>query len=155
MLHAIGGGSDFVGSSKIKQAILVTNNWCIDTAPKSPQPILEQPDLTVRWFCGAAETLALRKPYAAFIYSAIDCQRARSWFSFFNQQVTAEGMNAGGVKKTESEPTHSTTSVDPTVLLQDARRYVIYYSTRYRNLNLSLRGNGETTRRTLGIVKSM
>ncbi|XP_038210171.1 serine/threonine-protein kinase MARK2 isoform X1 [Zerene cesonia] len=31
-------------------------------------------------------------------------------------------MNTGGVKKTESEPAHASTAVDPAVLLQDARR---------------------------------
>lgn len=31
-------------------------------------------------------------------------------------------LNRGGVKKTESEPTHGATPVDPSVLLQDARR---------------------------------
>ncbi|GBP32851.1 NUAK family SNF1-like kinase 1, partial [Eumeta japonica] len=36
--------------------------------------------------------------------------------------VSPEEISNVGVKKTESEPSHSTTTVDPTVLLQDARR---------------------------------
>ncbi|CAG9785199.1 unnamed protein product [Diatraea saccharalis] len=37
-------------------------------------------------------------------------------------QTPVEETNRGGVKKTESEPTHATAPVDPSVLLQDARR---------------------------------
>lgn len=41
-----------------------------------------------------------------------------------------ETNHRSGVKKTESEPSHSSTSVDPAVLLQDARRSVNYNSDR-------------------------
>lgn len=39
------------------------------------------------------------------------------------QELGEGSINAGGVKKTESEPSHSSSTMDPSVLLQDARRY--------------------------------
>ncbi|CAH0693561.1 unnamed protein product [Chilo suppressalis] len=38
------------------------------------------------------------------------------------EPASTQEENRGGVKKTESEPTHGTAPVDPSVLLQDARR---------------------------------
>ncbi|XP_026729414.1 uncharacterized protein LOC113495041 isoform X2 [Trichoplusia ni] len=53
----------------------------------------------------------------------------------------------GGVKKTESEPSHSSTSVDPAVLLQDARRSVNKGSLQNSMAKLVEEKAGEESRR--------
>lgn len=53
------------------------------------------------------------------------CYKSYVYLSQSHTEAERETNLRSGVKKTESEPSHSSTSVDPAVLLQDARRLVL------------------------------